>query len=63
MFVFTFKVFYEIGEDAQNRYVAAESAAEAWRKLINYFEKQRSEGLMYPSVICDPEVELENVIL
>lgn len=64
MTVFKFAIFYTANdEDAQLRFVAAESEEEAWAKLIAYFEKQRSEGLMYPAMICNPEVELENVIL
>lgn len=64
MTVFTFKVFFDADVDeAQYRYVAAESESEAWAKLIAYFEKRRSEGFMYPTLICDPKVKLENVIL
>lgn len=63
MLVFTFKIFYEINADAQVRYVAAESEDAAWEKLNAYFEKQHGEGLAIPCLICNPEVELENVIL
>lgn len=64
MTVFTFQVFFDANVDeVQYRYVAAESESEAWAKLIAYFEKQRSEGFMYPARICNPEAELENVIL
>lgn len=63
MTVFRFQFFYEIGDDAQERYVVAATENEAWDKLSAYFEKQHGEGFAIPCSIRDPEVELENVIL
>ena len=63
MTVFRFRFFYEIDDDAQERYVVAATENEAWDKLNAYFEKQHGEGLATPCSICNPEVELENVIL
>lgn len=62
MFVFTFRIFYEIGGDYQERYVVADSEESAWDKINAHFEKQHREGLMKPAYICDPTVELEGVI-
>ncbi len=62
MTVFKFKFFYEIGDDAQARYVIADSEEQAWEKINAYFEKMHNEGSAMPVYICEPVVEIENVI-
>lgn len=63
MAVFSFKIFYELNDAPQTRCVVAESSAEAWTKIVAFFEKQRNEGLMFPQLISEPEVEIDEVIL
>ena len=63
MTVFSFKIFYGLNDAPQTRCVVAESSSEAWTNIIAFFEKQRNEGLMFPQLISEPEVEIDEVIL
>lgn len=63
MTVFTFRIFYAIDGDYQERYVVAETEAEAFEKITAHFEKQHKEGLAMPVYITDPVVEVDNVII
>lgn len=62
MTVFKFKFFYEIGNDAQYRFVIAETEEQAWDKINAYFDKLHSEGGATPVLICNPVVEIDDVI-
>lgn len=63
MTVFTFKIFYDGDDNAQERYVAAECEAVAWKKLYDYLDQQCKAGFQFPRCICDPTVSAENVII
>lgn len=63
MTVFSFKIFYDQNDAPQTRYVVAKSSADAWLKIVCFFEQQRDEGLMFPKIICEPEVEIDEVIV
>lgn len=45
------------------KYVVADSSDEAWTKIVAFFEKQRNEGLMFPQLITELGVEIDEVIL
>lgn len=64
MTIFKFKVFYEVtDEEAQERFVVADSEESAWEKINAHFEKLHSEGFMKPVCIADPTVEIDYVII
>lgn len=63
MAVFSFKIFYELNDAPQTRYVVAQSSADAWNKIVSFFEQQRKDGFMFPQLISEPEVEIDEVIL
>lgn len=63
MTVFAFNIFYELNDAPQTRYVVADSSDEAWTKIVSSFEKQRNEGLMFPQLITELGVEIDEVII
>lgn len=63
MTVFSFKIFYELNDTPQTRYVVAESSDEAWTKIVAFFEKQSDEGFMFPQLITELGVEIDEVII
>lgn len=63
MTVFSFNIFYELNDTPQTRYVVAESSDEAWTKIVAFFEKQRNEGCMFPQLITELGVEIDEVII
>ena len=64
MFVFKFKVFYDIAdEDAQYRYVVASDDEDARAKLQEHFDFLAERGYSRPAYISDPTVELQNIII
>lgn len=63
MTVFSFKIIYDRNDAPQTRYVVASSSADAWTKLVVFVDQQRKEGFMFPQIIFEPEVEIDEVIL
>jgi hypothetical protein len=62
--VYKFKVFYDAtDEEAQERFVIAESEDEAWEKITTHFEMMHREGYAKPVHITDPTVEIDRAII